>query len=130
MPKTKIIFYQETEGISPVIEWLQKLLKTDRKGFAKCVARIEQLASQGHKLRRPTADYLRDDIWELRAKQGTVQYRIFYFYYGQNVAIIGHAIIKKSSAVPPQDIERVIDRKIRFAHDPQLHTYQGEINDV
>jgi phage-related protein len=82
VPKTKIIFYQEAEGISPVVEWLQKLLKTDKKGFAKCITKIEQLAAQGHELRRPAADYLRNEIWELRAKQGTIQYRILYFYHG------------------------------------------------
>jgi hypothetical protein len=70
VPKTKIIFYQEAEGISPVVEWLQKLLKTDKKGFAKCITRIEQLASQGHELRRPAADYLRNDIWEAQSQTG------------------------------------------------------------
>lgn len=65
MPKTKIIFYQEAEGISPVVEWLQKLLKTDKKGFAKCITKIEQLAAQGHELRRPAADYLRNDSGSL-----------------------------------------------------------------
>jgi phage-related protein len=130
VPKTKIIFYQEAEGISPVVEWLQKLLKTDKKGFAKCITKIEQLAAQGHELRRPAADYLRNDIWELRAKQGNIQYRILYFYHGQNIAIIGHALIKKTSAVPSQDIERIIHRKAQFKQNPELHTYQGEINNA
>nr|WP_271955277.1 type II toxin-antitoxin system RelE/ParE family toxin [Microcystis aeruginosa] len=82
---------------------------------------------QLYELRRPAADYLRNDIWELRAKQGTIQYRILYFYHGQDIAIIGDALIKKTSAVPSQDIERIIQRKAQFKQNPELHTYQGEI---
>ncbi len=38
-------------------------------------------------------DYLRDGIYELRAKHIHVQYRILYFFDGQNIAILAHAII-------------------------------------
>jgi phage-related protein len=80
MPKTQVVFYQESDGDVPVLDWLKALLKSDRKGYAKCVTRIQQLADMGHELRRPAADYLRDDIYELRAKHINVQYRILYFF--------------------------------------------------
>ena len=95
MPETQVVFYQEEDGEVPVLEWLKKLLKQDRKGYANCVARISQLASSGHELRRPAADYLRDDIYELRAKHVRVQYRILYFFHGQNVAILTPSLKKK-----------------------------------
>jgi hypothetical protein len=69
VPETRVIFYQDQDGAAPVLEWLKILLKQDRKGYANCVARIQQLASTGYELRRPAADYLRDGIYELRAKQ-------------------------------------------------------------
>jgi hypothetical protein len=34
-------------------------------------------------LRRPHADYLEDGIYELRWRNGTVQYRILYFFHGR-----------------------------------------------
>lgn len=77
MPKAHVIFYQEEAGKVPVLEWLKALLKQeDRKAYANCVARIQQLASTGYELRRPAADYLQDGIYELRAKHVRVQYRI------------------------------------------------------
>ncbi|MFN6466009.1 MAG: type II toxin-antitoxin system RelE/ParE family toxin [Nostoc sp. DedVER02] len=126
MPETRIIFYQDQDGMVPVLEWLKTLLKQDRKGYANCVARIQQLASTGYELRRPAADYLRDGIYELRAKHVRVQYRILYFFSGQNVAILTHAIAKDEDRVPDIEIERTIQRKAQFEANPAVHTYVEE----
>ncbi len=130
MPKTKVVFYQEEDGEVPVLEWLQALLKHDRKAYANCVARIQQLADVGHELRRPAADYLQDGIYELRAKHINVQYRILYFFQGQNVAILAQAMIKAQSAVPRTEIERALYRKRLFELSPNLHTYIMETDDA
>src|SRR3989440_5086668 len=79
MPRTQVAFYQAADGEAPVVNWLRELMKTNEKAWAHCRARIELLTQFGHELRRPAADYLRDGIYELRAKQGHVQYRILYF---------------------------------------------------
>lgn len=128
MPITKIIFYQES-GIAPVLEWLKELKASDPKGFANCIARIKQLANQGYELRRPASDYLRDDIRELRAKHRNIQYRILYFFQGQNIAILAHSIIKKGSTVPDFDIEKAIQRQKNFEKNPNYFTYEGGIDD-
>jgi phage-related protein len=129
MPETQVVFYQETDGEVPVLEWLTQLVKQNRKGYANCVARIGQLAANGYELRRPAADYLTDGIYELRAKHIRVQYRILYFFYGQNVAILAHAITKEEEAVPPIDIERALRRKRLFEENPEAHTYMEEEED-
>ena len=79
MPKTHVVFYKERDGAAPVVEWLADLLHENKKAWVNCRARIEILADYGYELRRPAADFLRDGIYELRAKQGHVQYRILYF---------------------------------------------------
>jgi len=79
----------------------------------------------GHELRRPAADFLRDGIYELRAKQGHVQYRILYCFHGRNVAILIHALAKES-AVPAVEIERALKRKREFEQAPEDHTYAEE----
>jgi phage-related protein len=129
VPETKVVFYQDLDGKAPVLEWLKTLLRQDRKGYANCIARIRQLASAGYELRRPAADYLRDGVYELRAKHVLVQYRILYFFSGQNIAILAHAITKDEDQVPNIEIERAIKRKAQFEANPAVHTYGEETED-
>jgi len=129
LPETSVFFYQDKEGQALVVEWLKKLSKQNKKAWANCRARIKQLTDSGHELRRPAADTLRDGIYELRAKQGKVQYRILYFFHGQNIAVLAHSIIKKGSAVPDTDINKAIERKEIFEKAPEEHTYQEEEDD-
>ena len=126
MPETRVIFYQDEKGKVPVLEWLDELEQQDPKGLLNCLDRIQQLASMGHELRRPLADFLRDGIYELRASHRRVQYRILYFFHGRNIAIIAHAIVKEGSAVPDVDINRAIERQQLFITDPANHTYEEE----
>jgi phage-related protein len=128
LPQTRIIFYQDEPGRTPVVEWLRTLRRTDRLAYAKCVARIRRLAVAGYELRWPEADFLREDIRELRAKKGRVQYRILYFFHGQNTAVLDHAITKEGQ-IPDADIERAIKRKKTFERDPTRHTYEEDLND-
>ena len=63
MPTTDIIFYQEEDGIVPIVDWLDGL---PDKARVKCLARLGRLEELGHEIRRPEADLLRDGIYELR----------------------------------------------------------------
>jgi hypothetical protein len=125
MPKTRVIYFKDDEGVAPVLDWLADLKETNAKAWANCRVKIEMLSEHGHELRRPAADFLRDGIYELRAKQGHVQYRILYFFYGRNVAILAQSLTKEDE-VPDIDIERAIARKRLFALNPKEHTYESE----
>lgn len=125
MPKTHVAFYREADGEAPVVDWLRDLMETNAKAWSNCRARIELLAQLGHELRRPAADYLRDGVYELRAKQGHVQYRLLYFFHGRQVAILAHSLTKEDK-VPAVEIERAITRKKLFEANPQTHTYESE----
>lgn len=106
-----------------MLEWLQDLRRKDWRAFAKCVALVERLRESGHELRRPTADLLRDGIYELRGRVGRKNYRLLYFFHGQGVAVLAHSLTKEA-AVPVTDIERAIRRKAAFEQDPEAHTYK------
>lgn len=125
MPKTRVIFFKEKAGRSPVMDWLAALLAENQKAWANCRARIKLLSEYGHELRRPSADFLRDGVYELRAKQGHVQYRILYSFHGRNVAILSHALTKEDE-VPEVDINRAITRKKLFEMNPKAHTYESQ----
>lgn len=127
MPATQVFFYRDLDGRSPVVEWLRRLRYDDPAGFMNCLARLELLEASGHELRRPAADFLRDGIYELRAKHKHVQYRLLYFFHGRNIAVIAHGIIKRGSSVPDVDIDRAMNRKRQFTSNPARHTYQGEV---
>jgi phage-related protein len=128
VPPTEVSFYQDERRRAPVLEWLTELRESDRRAYAKCVARLRRLAEAGHELRRPEADFLRDGLYELRARQGRVQYRILYFFHGRNVAILVHALTKEGE-IPEVDIERALRRKAIFEQDPARHTYEEEAHD-
>ena len=125
MPATRVIFFQDTVGVCLVLDWLFDLRMKNPKTWAHCRARIELLAQLGHELRRPAADLLRDGIYELRAKQGHVQYRILYFFHGRNVAILAHALTKEDTVLVT-DIEWALKRKRLFEQNPEGHTYAHE----
>ncbi len=118
---TTIVFYREEAGRAPFLDWFDRL---PEKAKVQCRARLELLTEQGHQLRRPAADYLRDGIYELRAKAGRVQYRMLYFFHGQAGVVISHGITKKEAAVPPIEIERARKRKQAFETDPPRHTHK------
>ncbi len=120
MPRAEVSFYRDTDGSVPVRQWLDELMKRDRTAFAKCTAAISRLEALGYELRRPVVDMLRDGIYELRIKKGRVNYRILYFFHGQNAVVLAHALTKEK-AVPPIDIERAIARRKVFLNNPAAH---------
>ena len=126
MPRTRLIFYQDEPGVSPVVAWLLELRHENPKAYAKCVTRIQRLAEAGHELRRPEADFLRDGIYELRSRMGNVNYRVLYFFHGRNVAVVSHGFTKESE-VPAVEIDLAIYRKRAFENDPERHTYKTEL---
>ena len=128
MPPTQVFFFQDERDI-PVRSWLQELRRTDKRVYAKCVARIRLLAQLGHELRRPLADYLEEDIYELRIRRGRGNYRILYFFHGQNIAILAHGLVKED-VIPQADLTRAIKRKEAFLKDPEKHTYEENIAHV
>lgn len=89
---------------------------------AKCIEWIRSLRDNGHELRRPRADYLRNGIYELRVKFG-IQYRMFYFFYGRERSVITHGITKQAQKVPSDEIDRAVRMRHRYEHDPESHSY-------
>ena len=124
MPETQVVFYRETDGSVPTQAWLNRL---NRRAQAKCRWLIERLQEQGHELRRPQADFLRDEIYELRTRMGNVRYRMLYFFHGNVAAVISHGIMKKIAEVPHREIERAIRRKKQFEQNPAQHTQEIEL---
>jgi DNA-binding XRE family transcriptional regulator len=107
MPRTRVVFYRESDGSVPLLDWFDEIPK---KARVKCRLRVERLRELGYELRRPEADYLRDDIFELRVRLEGVNYRMLYFYFRDVAAVVSHGITKER-IVPPKEIDRALARK-------------------
>jgi phage-related protein len=119
MPETRVVLYRENGGTVPLLEWLDSL---PARAKAKCLVRIERFRELGHHLRRPEADYLRDDIYELRIGLRGINYRILYFFSGAT-AVLSHGLTKER-VVPPREIDQAIERKRRFDQKPDRHSHE------
>ena len=123
MPSTVVVFFMEDDKSIPSLNWLDNL---PVKVQDKFIVRIERLAECGFDLRRPEADFLRDGVYELRAKWLKVNYRLLYFFFKQE-AVISHGVVKKDK-VPDKDIDLAIERMNKFARNPQKYTYFTKYN--
>ena len=119
VPQTEVIFYKEDDKV-PIREWLRSL---PAKVGRKCLLYLDMLEQQGHELRRPIADSLRDGIYELRPSFQGVHYRILYFFSGRNVVVVSHGVVKESE-VPDTEINRAVQRKQCFEANPEAHSYR------
>ncbi len=104
----------------PVLEWFNGL---PERAYAKGIVRLERLATLGHELRRPEADYLGEGIYELRWRWQTVNYRVLYFFHGRGLVVLGHALTKESR-IPPREFRLAAQRKTAFQADPEGHTQE------
>jgi len=121
LPKTEVVIYCEPDGTAPFLNWFAKL---PEKVQDKILVRIERLKELGHELRRPEADYLRDEIYELRVKAQAVNYRVLYFFHGRQLVILSHGFSKQQAKVPGIEIRSAIQRLTNFKQSPSRHTYK------
>lgn len=128
MPQTEVKFFRDESDRAPALDWLADLQKKQSKGFTKCAALLLKLGQSGHELAFPTASILRDGVYELRAHDGTVQYRLLYFFdqRQRNVAIVVHGFVKVSKKQQDTEIDRACRCKVAFDGDPDKHIYSKE----
>jgi phage-related protein len=81
---------------------------------AKFMKLLQILREQGPDLKRPYADLLRDGIRELRVGLGGNAYRALYFFFIQDTIVMTHAFLKKTDAVPTEEIERALRYKCDY----------------
>ncbi|MEK7849237.1 MAG: type II toxin-antitoxin system RelE/ParE family toxin [Candidatus Omnitrophota bacterium] len=99
-----IYYFVDERGQKPVKEFIDSL---PWKEQAKVMAYLVELWQQGHNLRRPMSDYLKEGIYELRPKDN----RIFYFFFHKDSIVLLHASRKRTDKIPPRDLTLCFKRK-------------------
>jgi len=120
MPDFRLRFYANRDGRSPFQDWLDGL---QDKVKIKCIRAVALLEDRGHELRRPHCDYLRNDIYELRVRYGSRNYRILYFFHGRDAVVLSHGCTKER-VVPQREIDLAIRHRAAYLSDPSRHTFQ------
>lgn len=107
------IIYYSNNGTSPILDFLKSLPKKD---VAKILREIDLLEEFGLALGMPYIKKLvnSEDIWELRIKFSSNNYRIFYFVLKDKKFVLLHAFQKKSDETPKKEISTAISRKNDF----------------
>jgi phage-related protein len=107
-----IIYYERENGDCPVREFIHRFDAVRERPII--YARLALLEEHGPQLKRPYADFLRDKIYELRFKISKQQVRILYFFAQDKKIVLTNALIKKTTRVPENEIERAI--RYRYAY--------------
>ncbi len=120
----EVKFYKEADGSVPFTRWVPTLEKRVQAKIYRSVAALEDI---GHELleHRSFVAHLRDDIYELRVRFGSVHYRVLFFFHGRTAAILSHGCTKED-VVPPKEIDLAVSRRAKFMKNPQQHSSSGE----
>jgi hypothetical protein len=102
----EVVLFNEAQG------FLQGL---DPKLQAKAYRAIDLLKIFGPRLVMPHARKLSNfDLWELRAIQGNLICRLFYFYDKATIYVITSGYLKKQQKASRQEIQRALSLKAAY----------------
>lgn len=99
--------YEKRNGQRPVADFLDALSDEEYK---RMDTQIERLEEHGPALDRPHVGYLRDKIWELRARTRRTQLRILFFRVG-NRFVLSHGFRKRSGRVRDSEIKEAVGHR-------------------
>ena len=97
-----IEFYEAANGQIPVKEFIEALNIKERAKVARTVDLLEEF---GINLGMPYAEYVEEDLWELRVRFANNRYRIIYFLNTGQKFILLHGFIKKTQKMPKKEIK-------------------------
>ena len=117
-----LIVYRTRKDTTPVlVSFLDGLRTKNATAYDGCLALLDLLAEQGHRLRRPHSGALGDGLFELRCREGGVQVRMLYAFEGKGIAVLTHGIVKKRGPVPRSEIRLAYRRRDQYRKDPRRH---------
>lgn len=102
-----ILLYETQTGNKPVLNYIQEL---SPKAQVKVLYLIELLATYGNNLREPHSKYLKDNLFELRAKTANRAERVIYCFIDGKNCILLHGFTKKTNKTPEKELSIALER--------------------
>ncbi len=102
----EIIFYEDSKGNKPVLEYIRQLANTNGKDSRIKLKKIQEyivvLQTYGATMGEPYMKHLDGDIWELRP----ISDRILFAGLVNGKFVLLHQFVKKTQKTPPREIEQ------------------------
>lgn len=111
MKKVACFYYYTESNKSPVKDFINSLDGRAQRKFFFVKSLLEEF---GHRLPKPHAKCIGDEIFELRFIGMEGQVRVLYFFFHQNKAIFTNGFIKKTNRTPKKEKKLAIERKKLF----------------
>lgn len=105
----QIIFFKDSNGKSPIEEFLDDLENSNQALFDQVLKGFEKLKNRAYH-REPVSKYLEPRLWELRIKSGNSIVRVIYTFKKGQIIILLHAFIKKQQKTPVGELEEARKR--------------------
>ena len=99
----RLEFYRTESGEEPALDYVRAQIKAHR---AKIGRALQYLEDVGNLARRPQADYLGNQMYELRIAIEQHQHRLLYFFHGRTLIVVTSGILKNEGKVPQAELER------------------------
>lgn len=112
------IIFDDTSGGLNVAKWVEHIEKSEKQIFKKFSWDIEYLKMFGNDIRKgtcPKPESIKrlkatDDIWQLRIDD----YRVFYFYYQDDIIVMTNVFCKKKNKTPSKEIKKAETLKLKY----------------
>ncbi len=93
-------FFRSKTGREPVLEWLRRLDKDDRRAIGLDLMRVQF----GWPIGMPLVRSLKDGLWEVRASLPSERIaRLILCFHDQTLVVL-HGFIKKTQKTPAEDL--------------------------
>lgn len=99
-PVLTVKFFKNQSGTEPVRDWLMELSKADRKSIGEEIKTVQL----GWPLGMPLVRKLAPNLWEIRIGLANRIARVL-FTIDDGVMVLLHGFIKKSQAIPKEDLD-------------------------
>jgi phage-related protein len=106
-PVLTVKFFRNQGGTEPVRDWLMELSKADRKSIGEEIKTVQL----GWPLGMPLVRKLAPNLWEIRIQLPNRIARVL-FTLDDGVMVLLHGFIKKSQAIPKEDLD-VAKRRLK-----------------
>jgi phage-related protein len=100
-PEIPVCFYRNETGTEPVLDWLRRLERKDRRTIGLDLMRVQF----GWPIGMPLVRSLKNGLWEVRSTLTSNRIARVILCFHQGNLIVLHGFIKKTRKTPLEDLE-------------------------